>query len=686
MPTDVAHAGRAVESSATAPNVLSPRTVLVHCAIARSENETPVQGHVWLALHWILRTPVLCLKPLNGPIEFFFLKTFDPPERDASGCGWHLISKLKVHCKAGEQGNGEVFRSEVTRLYPVTTPAIDQQLEDVVDTIRGFTTQVLAKSDFQHLLASPDEFSRLELPDYPTQDSAQAPVASSVSPLAPASPQPAEERSEVYSSDEDEAEESPVSEGFVSRLSHRELSVRRHAMYSRQGPKEQRLYHGIYVGPLCFNADEDTDDSGGGSPRSSTQDFESSSTSGSDTSFIEGGYESYEDSEMLCSDFSDDIFEEDYCEQFLDWPDYLARDSIRDTLPSRCALKPWRTECTVSFDEADMEDTWELPPLTASDCAGELDMIRYTISLSKMAFEEDAAAAISSERCASLAGQLDRARFASQMQAVTDYWDNRRSSLRRRHTLKESPAKFSTKRGRRQHQQDLRKARAHRKTDRTGGPRPAQPVAQPRLAFSFAPPTAPTIPLTATMGVFMFGARARPSLSAQGSANLRDAPRTPGRDTGAKPVLTASSVDAKPHPARCKRSGVTSSSGALLHEKAFGPPCQVEDSQLVDSDRASDASTVPILATLLSLICGFRPDVPRRRRKVRVCKSSWLVPQSFIIDTALGKHCQDPRRHLPRCTRALMRALGRSRWLNGLCRGLHRGCTDGTGPRPSVEP
>ena len=679
MPTDAAHTGRAV-SSATASNVRSPRTVLVHCAIARSENGTPVQGHVWLALQPRLRTPVLCLKPLNGPIEILFFQTFGTPERDASGCGWHLVSKIKVHCKTDE------FRSDLIRLYPVTSPTIDQQLEDVVDAIRGFTTQVLAKSDFQHLLASPDEFSSLELPDYPTQDSAQAPVASSVSPLAPASPQPAEERSEVYSSDEDEAEESPVSEGFVSRLSHRELSVRRHAMYSRQGPKEQRLYHGIYVGPLCFNADEDTDDSGGGSPRSSTQDSESSSTSGSDTSFIEGGYESYEDSEMLCSDFSDDLFEEDYCEQFLDWPDYLARDSIRDTLPSRCALRPWRTECTVSFDEADVEDTWELPPLTASDCAGELDMIRYTISLSKMAFEEDAAAAISSERCASLAGQLDRARFASQMQAVTDYWDNRRSSLRRRHTSKESPAKFSTKRGRRQHQQDLRKARAHRKTDRTGGPRPAQPVAQPRLAFSFAPPTAPTIPLTATMGVFMFGARARSSLSAQGSANLRDAPRTPGRDTGAKPVLTASPVDAKPHPARCKRSGVTSSSGALLHEKAFGPPCQVEDSQLVDSEQASDASTVPILATLLSLICGFRPDVPRRRRKVRVCKSSWLVPQSFIIDTALGKHCQDPRRHLPRCTRALMRALGRSRWLNGLCRGLHRGCTDGTGPRPSVEP
>ena len=630
----------------------------------------------------LLHKPVLCLKPPNGPIETFFLRTFETPERDASGCGWHLIRRDKVHTSREE---GE-FSLEVIRFCPVTSPTNDQQLDDVVEAIRGFTTQVLAQSDFQHLLASPDEFSWLELPNYPTQGSAQAPVASSVSPLAPAPPQPAEERSEVYSSDADEVEESPVSEGFVSRLSHQKLNVRRHAMYRRQGPQEQHLSHGVYVGPLCFNADTDTDDSGRDSPRSSSQDSQLSSTSDFDNSFIKGGYESYEDSEMLGSDFSDDIFEEDYCEHFLDWPDYLARDSVRDSLPPHRARRPWRADCTISFDEADMDGTWELPPLTASDCAGELDMIRYTISLSKMAFEEDATAAVSRERCASLAGRLDRARFASQITALTDYWDNRRSFLRRRHTSKESSAKFSTKRGRRQHQRDLRKARAHRKSDRTDVPRPAQPVAQPRLAFSFAPPTAPTIPLTATMGVFMFGARARSSLSAQGSANLRDAPRTPGRDTGAKPVLTASPVDAKPHPARCKRSGVTSSSGALLHEKAFGPPCQVEDSQLVDSEQASDASTVPILATLLSLICGFRPDVPRRRRKVRVCKSSWLVPQSFIIDTDLGKHCQDPRRHLPRCTRALMRALGRSRWLNGLCRGLHRGCTDGTGPRPSVEP
>ena len=104
MPTDAAHAGRAVESSAIASNVLSPRTVLVHCAIALSENEAPVQGTVWLALHPWFRTPVLCVKPLNGPIEFRFFKTFGTPERDASGCGWQFVCKTKVHtsCEEGE--------------------------------------------------------------------------------------------------------------------------------------------------------------------------------------------------------------------------------------------------------------------------------------------------------------------------------------------------------------------------------------------------------------------------------------------------------------------------------------------------------------------------------------------------------------------------------------------------------
>ena len=86
------------ESPVMAPNVMAPRTVLVHCTIARSENGAPVQGNVWLETHWILRTPVLCVKPLNDPIEAIFLKTFETPERDASGCGWRLGFKTKVHC------------------------------------------------------------------------------------------------------------------------------------------------------------------------------------------------------------------------------------------------------------------------------------------------------------------------------------------------------------------------------------------------------------------------------------------------------------------------------------------------------------------------------------------------------------------------------------------------------------
>ena len=71
---------------------------------------------------------------------------------------------------------------------------------------------------------------------------------------------------------------------------------------------------------LCFTVDADTSDSECDSPRSSTEDFEMSSTSGFDASFIEGGYESYDDSEMHYSDtFSDDYFIEDYCFDPLDW-------------------------------------------------------------------------------------------------------------------------------------------------------------------------------------------------------------------------------------------------------------------------------------------------------------------------------------------------------------------------------
>ena len=133
-------------------------------------------------------------------------------------------------------------------------------------------------------------------------------------------------------------------------------------------------------------------------------------------------------------------------------------------------------------------------------------MIRYTISLSKMAFEDNAAAAVFQERYVTLAGYLERARFASHITSVKDYCENKRDHLRRRHTMRTPPAQFSTKRGRRRHQQELRRARAHRKSDQTKILRLAQPAAQIRSAFVFAPPTAPTIPLTATRDVFIFGA------------------------------------------------------------------------------------------------------------------------------------------------------------------------------------
>ena len=110
MPVDVAHYARATELI-MAPTVLSPRSVLVHCTIARSESGAPIQGNVWLALQPMLRTPVLCVKPANNPIENIFLKTLETPERDsdASGCGWHLVCKTRVH-----------GAEEYTRRYPIS--------------------------------------------------------------------------------------------------------------------------------------------------------------------------------------------------------------------------------------------------------------------------------------------------------------------------------------------------------------------------------------------------------------------------------------------------------------------------------------------------------------------------------------------------------------------------------------
>jgi hypothetical protein len=143
-------------------------------------------------------------------------------------------------------------------------------------------------------------------------------------------------------------------------------------------------------------------------------------------------------------------------------------------------------------------------------------MIRYAICLSTMAFEEDAAAAVSWERDVSLSGRLERARFASQMASLKHHWENSRGHLRRQHIKRAIPANFSTKRGSRQHKHDLSRARANREMGLTDNSRPAQPDTHFHSAFSFAPPTAPTIPLTATKDVFIFGAAAQSTSSSMG--------------------------------------------------------------------------------------------------------------------------------------------------------------------------
>ena len=753
------------EPPTVASNVLPPRTVLVHCAIAMSENEAPIQGNVWLALQPLLRTPVLCLKPLNDPIEAIFLKTFETPERDASGCGWRLVSKTKVHCKEG------AFMSELIRLYPTTPQTSDQQLDDVIAAIRGFATQVLAKADFQHLMASPDGLSQLELPTFPTQSNVQPPVLSVCSPLPVCTQESTVPQTQYFAVPDDEL--LPVCplwqlnnpECVASRITVRDWRVLKSAWYSwLYFHQDLQQWHSTDT------VIEDTSEPDCDLPRASTHDFQYESTSScSDDSFSEGEHESYDVSEMHSSEddetedfsadsefnaldsegdlfrlstqdlrstrelrvlaqawahwlqfvekrrcysdsFSDDSFDSEY-EDFSEWPCLLARVPASDLLPTRGAQKPWRSSCVITLDEADTDGTWELPSLTAADCEGERELIRYTTCSSAIAFEDNAAAAISWERSASLGGRLDRALLASQLASVKDYWEIRQGLLQRRHTMRAPPAKFSTKRGRRLHRQELRRARAHRKSHRSDIPRPAQPAAQLRSLFPFAPPTAPTIPLTAPRGVFMFGATvmslgidsspalssatlspaplssatsSESSFSSSESENLSTDPRSHGCATCDRPQVATQSDQSKHYVARCKLDGCGASLGLLQPGILL---CPMDDSSVEDSEQASAASTVPLLITILSLLHGFRPALPRyRRRKARDCKGNWQLSQSSTADTDSGKHLWQPRAHFSRCTRAHLKALGRSRWLNGLCRCLHSGCTNGTGPRPSIEP
>jgi hypothetical protein len=263
------------------------------------------------------------------------------------------------------------------------------------------------------------------------------------------------------------------------------------------------------------SAHEDTPDSDCDSPRSSIREFQSTQ----DLRVLDHAWYRWlqfvEQRRCYSDGFSDDSFVEcEYDRDPLEVYDLCCgRLSAQDSSPFQHIRNSWRSDCTISFDESDFDGAWELPSLTASECAGELEMIRYAISMSTMAFEEDAATAVSWEHEVSLLGRLERARFASQMASLQHHWETNRSRLRRQHITRKISGNFSTKRGRRQHKHDLRRARANRRMSLTDNPRPAQPEPQFRSAFSFAPPTAPTISLTATKDVFIFGAAAQSTSS-----------------------------------------------------------------------------------------------------------------------------------------------------------------------------
>jgi hypothetical protein len=363
---------------------------------------------------------------------------------------------------------------------------------------------------------------------------------------------------------------------------------------------------------------------------------------------------------------------------------------------------------------------------------------------------------------------------------------------------------FSTKHGRRQHQQDLRRARANRnrKADRNELSRPTQPVVQSNSAFVFAPPTAPAFTVPATSGVFVFGRSTltgmeftpSPSSSlssssfstfstsltfSNNSSNSINSSTSHQRSAGlgtdqlwgatqsttlesdtkidrvagqsSSLSLTAARInqrprqlhDVSPHvsllhqiggsePARgLKPRGASHRPDPTLMSTSLSSthtppgtdgaasvsdrgmeaphthlpttpreredmlhhtpdPSALDDSSVDDSERASAASTIPMLASLLSFWLARRSGWPRQRgRKARDLRRGAAHGQLlhfFSSRIESGEHHRQPRRHGSRCTRALMKAHGRSRWLNGLCRCLHSGCTDGTGPRPSIEP
>jgi len=300
---------------------------------------------------------------------------------------------------------------------------------------------------------------------------------------------------------------------------------------------------------------------------------------------------------------------------------------------------------------------------------------------------------------------------------------------------------FSTKHGRRQHQQDLRRARANRKVAKGGAPRLTQGVVQPRPAFDFAVPTVPVIAVMVSRGLFVFGAQQRDSLMGaefgkdREREQKRDQEREQERDQEREAVDTTSDQGMDSRRAWANPSGHWGAAPRSIPESACTGlatearmhtymdhlrlreqereqreqreqreeregegesestvdrlVCRAADDSSAD-DSASAASTTQLFVTIFALVRGLRSHVPCCwSRKVRSSKrrtAQWQSTQLFTDGLAIGRNYRHPRQHRSRCTRALMKTLGRSRWLNGLCRCLHSGCTDGTGPRPSIEP
>jgi len=288
---------------------------------------------------------------------------------------------------------------------------------------------------------------------------------------------------------------------------------------------------------------------------------------------------------------------------------------------------------------------------------------------------------------------------------------------------------FSTKHGRRQHQQDLRRARANRKAAKGGAPRLTPGVVQPRPAFDFAVPTVPVIAVMVSRGLFVFGAQQTGSL--MGAEFGRDREREQEReavDTTSDQGMDSRRAWANPsgHWGAAPRSILESACTGLATEARMHTymdhlrlreqereqreqreqreeregegesestvdrlVCLAADDSSAD-DAASAASTTQLFVTIFALVRGLRSHVPCCwSRKVRSSKrrtAQWQSTQLFTDGLAIGRNYRHPRQHRSRCTRALMKTLDRSKWLNGLCRCLHSGCTDGTGPWPSIEP